>query len=94
MLTAAALHKIIIAHTQQQVLLLLLLFSGVTKNTCASGWRARLKNPSLKIFMEHLEKTVSCVFLVLNCENRMKIRQEMAEVRTQNDLEIGLLSTF
>jgi len=34
------------------------------------------KNPSLKIFMEHLEKAVSCVILV---PNRMKIGQEMAE---------------
>ena len=28
--------------------------------------------------MEHLEKAVSCVILVLNRENRMKIGQEMA----------------
>ena len=29
--------------------------------------------------MEHLEKAVSCVILVPNRENRMKIGQEMAE---------------
>ena len=29
--------------------------------------------------MEHLEKAVSCVILVLNRENRMKIGQEMAK---------------
>ena len=37
------------------------------------------KTPSLNIFMEHLEKAVSCVILVPNRENHMKIRQEMAE---------------
>ena len=31
--------------------------------------------------MELLEETVLCIILVLNRENRMKIGQEMAEVR-------------
>jgi len=52
------------------------------------------KPPFVKIFMEHLEKKQLSVLLVLNHENRMKIGLEMAEVRTQNDREIGRLSTF
>ena len=55
------------------------LTSGLKKYLCFRLACVPKKPPSLKIFMEHLEKAVSCVILVLNRENRMKIGQEMAE---------------